>query len=277
VKNKKLLFIELDGATWDIISPLIEQGKLPNIKTLMQSGASGKLISSPPLISPKIWTSIFTGKTAQKTGIDFFGASSKNVTCKRIWDIFDEKGLKVGIFGSFVTWPPHPVNGFMIPGVDSLGTETYPPKYYVLQEPVLNEVRKRKGLGSKYSSLIDPIYYACKFKTMGVSLRTLFKALSYLAQEKAGKFDQKDRQPKKAILHLMISTEAFIHLHKLFNPDFATFHIHVCDFISHRFWEFYEPDKFPGVDSLEVRKYRNTIPNAYMRIYNMIRFWRFWA
>ena len=68
--KNKTVFIELDGATWGVINPLIQQGKLPNIQQLVKSGASGILMSELPAISPKIWTSIFSGKHHKKTGID---------------------------------------------------------------------------------------------------------------------------------------------------------------------------------------------------------------
>jgi len=264
MEYRRTLFIELDGASWNIINPLIEADKLPNIRRLIKNGASGKLMSIPPLISPKIWTSMFTGKTPAKTGINFFGGSSKMVKCKRIWDIFSEDGLKVGIFGSFVTWPPYEVNGYLIPSIDSVGPETFPPKYQFFQEFVLNERRKNRRSKTKFISLIDFPYLAYKLKHAGVSFMTFVHALNYFTQEKIGRFSQKDRDWKKAILHLKISLEVFMHLHERFVPDFSTFHIHTCDFISHRFWKFYAPSKLSRVDQIEVEKYKSVIPDAYI-------------
>ena len=39
-KNKALL-IGLDGASWNVMQPLLEGGKLPNIKLLMDKGCWG--------------------------------------------------------------------------------------------------------------------------------------------------------------------------------------------------------------------------------------------
>ena len=118
------MLFELDGATWKVMRPLIDRGELPNIKGLMDRGVSGVLMSESPTISPKIWTCIFSGKRPEKHGVDFFGASSKMLRSKRIWDILGGLGYKVGTFGTLVTWPPYPVNGFMIPSICALGTET---------------------------------------------------------------------------------------------------------------------------------------------------------
>ena len=136
-----------DGATWDIIS-------LPDIRGLLEFGTAGVLMSELPAVSPKLWTCMLSGKNAKKTGIDFFGYTSKMVQCKRLWDIFSEAGLTVGVFGSFVTWPPYKVNGFMIPAIDSVGPETYPEDYEFFQEIALNERKKvRKIEGRQFSGL----------------------------------------------------------------------------------------------------------------------------
>ena len=264
MKARKILFVELDGATWDVINPLLEADKLPNIQSVISKGVSGPLSSIPPLVSPKIWTSIFSGKCAAKTGIEFFGANANMVTCKRIWDILEERGLTVGVCGTFVTWPPRDINGFMIPSVDSLGTETYPSEYSPYQEVALNETRKGKALGGRYASYLPYLYYAREFKKMGVSTRTLFDMCKLALGEKSGMFSPEKIQWEKAAAHLRSFTDLFLHLYGRFAPDFSTFHIHICDYISHRFWKFYEPGEFSDVDLEKVRRYGKVIPEAYM-------------
>jgi hypothetical protein len=223
------------------------------------------LVSVLPAISPKIWTSIFTGKRHEKTGIDFFGGNSRMVKCKRLWDIFSGNGLKVGIFGSFVTWPPYEINGFMIPAIDSLGTETYPSEYEFFQEIALNERKRTKRITSRSLTVVDLLRYAYKLKTKGVRYRTFFGILSYLLQQNTRRLDPKDKYWRKLVLHSEISTDVFIELCHLYEPDFATIHIHLCDSVSHRYWMAYEPDKFAGIDNKVVDKYKDVIPEAYMQ------------
>ena len=262
MQNSKLLFVELDGGSWEIMSPLIRKGKLPNIKGLMDRGVSSDLSSDSPLISPKLWTSIFTGKSAKKHGIYFFGNNSRMVKCKRIWDIFNEQGLKVGVFGSLITWPPHRVNGFMIPAVFALGTETYPAEWSFFQEIALGE----RGALHKSSKmpLRSLFYYVYQLKTHGVSIRTFWHAAKYMAYEKIRRTDIEARYWKKAILHLRISTDLFGNLLSSYNPDFSTFHIHLCDGVCHRYMEYFKPEQFDGVDPRKARKYKDIIPISYI-------------
>lgn len=71
--QRKVLFIGIDAAAWDIITPMVQNGLLPNLDHLMQNGSYGRLGSMLPTLSPVIWTSIATGKVKEKHGInDFF-------------------------------------------------------------------------------------------------------------------------------------------------------------------------------------------------------------
>ena len=44
--TKRCPVIGLDGATWDVIRPLADDGKLPTIKKLMETGVSGRKAQS---------------------------------------------------------------------------------------------------------------------------------------------------------------------------------------------------------------------------------------
>ena len=47
--NNKVVVIGLDGATFDIIDPLIAKGKLPNLNRIFSKGVKARLFSSIPL------------------------------------------------------------------------------------------------------------------------------------------------------------------------------------------------------------------------------------
>ena len=205
--RSKLLVIELDSASWDVMNPLIAAGKLPNISSLIKNGVSGNLISDPPLISPRLWVSIFSGKKSSEHGIEFFGSSSKMVRSKRLWDIVNDKGFNVGVFGSFATWPPYPVNGFMIPSLFSVGPDTYPAEYQFLQELTLSERKKNhsalKSENAPTSRLFPLADYAFKLKKHGVSMRTLLDSFLFYCSNFIAMSPEDERYWKKGILHFI--------------------------------------------------------------------------
>jgi predicted AlkP superfamily phosphohydrolase/phosphomutase len=262
----KLMFFELDGATWTVMKPLLEAGELPNLRRLMDRGAHAVLMSEPPTISPKIWTSIFSGKRPEEHGIDFFGASSKMLRSKRVWDILSGKGYKVGTYGSLVTWPPYPINGFMIPSICALGTETFPAEYSFFQEIALSERKKWKNTTGPILAIWDSLALGAKLLSHGVSPGTFMHGASYVFREKLLRYGMLDKYYRKVFLHLEMGTEFLVHLMKKYQPDFCTWHIHTCDSLAHRYWGYYDPEPFEGrIPPGMIKRFGNVIPDSYRK------------
>jgi len=139
---ERLLIIGLDGATFYILDPLLAAGRLPNLKAVMTEGVSGVLRSTQPPITPAAWTTFMTGKGPGLHGIlDFetYDATTHTLTFnstyeireKTLWQLLSEKGLRVGSINVPMTYPPKPVNGFMISGFETPSSSaqfTWPPE-----------------------------------------------------------------------------------------------------------------------------------------------------
>lgn len=65
---RKLVVIGLDGATFDLLKPLMAEGELPNLKKIMEQGASGVLKSTVPPITGCAWVSFATGTNPGRHG-----------------------------------------------------------------------------------------------------------------------------------------------------------------------------------------------------------------
>lgn len=141
--GRKVLIIGLDGATWDVLKPVMDEGHMPHLKRVVDSGVSGVLHSTIPPITPAAWTTFLTGKDPGKHGIvDFesydprtnkleFNSTLRLRNVRNIWQILSDKGLKVGSINIPMTYPPIPVHGFMISGFETPGPAAdfaYPPE-----------------------------------------------------------------------------------------------------------------------------------------------------
>ena len=116
MSDPKVLLIGWDAADWKMITPLIEQGKMPNLKKLIESGTSGNLSTLQPILSPTLWTSIATGKRPYKHGIHGFSepdpvtGAIRPVTnlsrkTKAIWNILNQQEKNTITVG---WWPSNP-------------------------------------------------------------------------------------------------------------------------------------------------------------------------
>ena len=75
----RLIVFELDGGTWQVIDPLIAQGRLPNLSSLREQGAWGVLRSIKPMISPAVWATIYTGKTREQHGVGHYPCAPRHL------------------------------------------------------------------------------------------------------------------------------------------------------------------------------------------------------
>ena len=119
-QKDKVILIGIDAADWYFINPLLREGKLPNLHSLLQNASYGNLSTvtrEPYGGAPMQWTSVATGKTYEKHGItDYYqypGLNSKMRKTKAIWNILSENDIKVGIVGWWATWPAEKVNGYL--------------------------------------------------------------------------------------------------------------------------------------------------------------------
>jgi predicted AlkP superfamily phosphohydrolase/phosphomutase len=129
----RVLIIGIDGASLPVVESLIAEGRLPNLAAIAETGASGKLRSLKPLLSPRVWTSVATGRTPSEHGIRgwieipkgdregmrIFDSHDRQVHA--LWNIFSRRDRSVAIVNWLMTYPPEPVNGVMI--TDSLYPE----------------------------------------------------------------------------------------------------------------------------------------------------------
>ncbi len=136
----RLLVIGLDGATWDVLMPLVEGGGLRVLGWLVRGGSWGVLESVVPPVTGGAWLSMATGKNPGKTGvIDFLNrrdasyklhpVSSRDFKGCSFWDYLSAAGRRVGIFNYPMLFPPYEINGFMVSGIGVFpeGEITYPP------------------------------------------------------------------------------------------------------------------------------------------------------
>jgi predicted AlkP superfamily phosphohydrolase/phosphomutase len=148
----RVLIFGIDGATFDLVRPWAEQGKLPTLHRLMQEGAWGPLESTTPPMTSPAWPSFATGKYPGKHGVfdfvtarqgEFTVVNATTVDALTLWDILSAHGRHVGVMNVPVTYPPHAVNGFLISGLLSPTTAqvTYPPDLLKPYESELGRYR----------------------------------------------------------------------------------------------------------------------------------------
>jgi len=129
MSKKKLVIFGIDGGTWKVLKPLIDAGKLPNIKNIMEGGVYGDLSSTFPPLTIPAWLSMATGKNPGNFGVFSFvkknekDFSGKLVTSKDFkknntyWDLLNTYGYRTFLINHPMLYPYYDINGVMIGGM----------------------------------------------------------------------------------------------------------------------------------------------------------------
>src|SRR5580765_4987497 len=132
-KAIRALVFGVSGMTWRVADPLLAAGKMPHLKRLIDSGVRGTLhaVRAPDdkHFRPQIaWMSSATGCLPEHHGVTRFFHTADDLRRPYFWEAFQNSGQSVGLFGWPMTWPPRPVNGFLIPCYHGRDDRTWPPE-----------------------------------------------------------------------------------------------------------------------------------------------------
>lgn len=117
-----VLLVGVDGFEWNVVLPLLREGRLPHIQKLMEEGIYGTMKTQQPTRSPAIRTTIATGKTPEVHGIDGFLRTedppilrtSADRKAKAFRNILSERRRTVDCIGWWVTFPVEEINGVLV-------------------------------------------------------------------------------------------------------------------------------------------------------------------
>jgi len=131
IRPKRTVLIGLDGVSSEFALRMVKEGKLPNLKRLIDEGTLAPYcLSSLPTSTPENWTTIATGAwngTHQVMSFQVFqpenlkgrwvaGYTSKESQAEFIWDAAERAGKKCILIKYPASWPPTIKRGIQVCG-----------------------------------------------------------------------------------------------------------------------------------------------------------------
>ena len=234
MNRRKVLVIGLDGATLDLLNPLVEEGEFPILKKMFENGVVGELRTVFPPVTAAAWASFMTGKNPGKHRIFEFllrkdgsfdrePVSADTCSGQAIWDLVSNVGKKVGVVNVPVTYPPRQVNGFLISGMLT------PPgdERFSFPKTLLPDLERRFG---KYRLLHTEVYSPGR---VGDVIEELFQVFEY-----------------------RLKTSRYLLEHH--DWDFFMVHFAGIDRLQHELWHIFDPTH-PRHDPDEAAKFGSRI------------------
>lgn len=256
---QRVLLIGWDGADWRMFNPLLEQGQMPNLERFINEGVMGNVASLTPMLSPILWTSIATGKYADKHQVLGFAepdgttgkvrpVTSASRRCKALWNILSERGLKAGVVSWLGSHPAEPVNGFVVTdrfahAAHEPGQPWQPAEHSVYPPELLEE--------------------ACKLRVHPAQT-TPMQVVPFIP--KLAEFDAV-KEPKVQELRVLLAECATTHavatwLMQTQEWDFLGVYYETLDRFAHAFMEFHPP-KAPHLSNAEFERYKDVMTGCF--------------
>ncbi len=213
---RRVLVLGLDCASPHLIFDQFKD-ELPTFSKLAASGTWGELTSSTPCITVPAWASMTSSRDPGVLGVYGFRnrkdfsydrlvtADSESIPVKRVWDYLSDAGKQSVLVGVPQTYPPHPLNGYMVTDFLTPGREAgfaYPA---ILKAEVLKQYPNYKFDVSNFRS------------------------------------DDKERLRQDLLDMTAMQTGLVKHLMKTKPWDFFMFVNIGVDRLHHGFWHFHDP------------------------------------
>ncbi len=259
----------ISGATWTVIKPLLMQGRLPNFQRLIEEGCSGTIksirVEGDKHYRPQTaWPTLATGVIPEKHGITRYWHTAVDLHAETIWDIFQRNGYRVGLYGWPITWPPRETNGFVIPSHLARDSRTWPPEFAPIKELDQRQkmLEREKGVVTRAYEGLRSVAILAKY---GLSTTT-FSALTGLFVKYIKAVNAEERALLLRYAKLELSIDFFLNLYKCYSPTFVNFTSFLVDLVSHRYWRYYQPEKFGEMDQTAIARYSKALEEAYEKL-----------
>ncbi len=219
----KVMCIGLDGATFDVIDPLLKRGRLPTLAGLLATGTRASLRSTVPPLSAPAWVSFMTGVNPGKHGVFHFRSMTRGALGselmgswayrgRTIFDHASRNDLRVIAFRVPMSYPPWPVNGIMVSGFPTPDPKT---NFSMPQEV---------GEG------LPPMVKLAPLKSMVASVEAQIDNFEH---------------------YLERSTETLVQMLRENEFDLFCYVNSITDWVAHKFWRYSDPTA-PGFEAYPV-------------------------
>ncbi len=265
VTKKKVLLIGWDGADWEHINPLLDQGLMPTLNAMIDRGTIGNLATLQPVLSPMLWNSVATCKFADKHGIHGFvepdpiegGSrpfSSLSRKTKALWNILSQSGVRSNVINWWASHPAEKINGCVVSNLFN-GVSLDPQKGWAITPGTIHPANREK------------MYAQYKMLPSELTQEHILPFIPRAAEIDQSK-DARLRTFSKTFCEMMTTHSVATAVMEKEPWEFMAIYYTGIDHFSHGFMQ-YHPPQMSNVSDHDFEMYKEVITGAY-RFHDMM-------
>jgi hypothetical protein len=236
----KLILLELNELSPDLMSRFIDEGELPNFRRLRAQSTvyTTDAGEDPPNLEPWIqWITVHTGVPFAEHQVFHLGDAEEKLRFPGIGQLLSEAGATVGICGSMNANYTH-LRGYILPDPWSKRARPHPEWLSGYYDYVATRVQEssRDGSGPAASAA----RFAATLMRAGLSANTVWQTVWQVASECM----DKGLAWRKAGLLDLYQYDLFRGLNARYQVQFATFFSNCVAHYQHYYWRNMSPELF---------------------------------
>lgn len=230
----QVLVFAVDGLEPTVLERMLAEDRMPNTQRLIDRGSLARIKCVTTMLSPVVWTTTATGMSPEEHGITDFhldGVPVRSSDRRRpaFWNMLGSTDVSTATVGWMVSWPAEDQSGIVISDRAHYGDferKIAPPEVLNVDELRIRPAKFDQlerftsfDYNSEYQQLEqdDPAY-----------------ASNFLVDRRLRRIAVRDEVFTRAAEQLLTEND----------PDLLALYIRGIDYVSHGFWQFYEPEPF---------------------------------
>lgn len=261
----KIIQLELNEVSRNIIDKLISQGKLNNFHVINQkysyftTDVNDKYENIEPWIQ---WISAHTGKSFDEHQVFHLGDVSQ-LRSSQVWEILSDNGLESAIIGSMNAKQGRMSGGIFFPDPWSKNGKSYPSDLQPLWNLVASKVQDHAASKLTFLDILSGLRCCWKYQ---IPINLYFRIGKQIILQK---LNPKRKWRMAALFDELLSC-IFIAILKKTDFSFYTLFLNSCAHYQHHYWREFEKDMFAsGISSPDICPNDDPVSYGY-EIYNRI-------
>jgi hypothetical protein len=177
------------------------------------------------------WPTLATGVRPERHGVTRYYHTARELRAPALWTVYGSLGLRVGLFGWPMTWPPPELDGFVVPCHHARDARTTPLELRWIKE--LDQAQRLQERGEEERRA--PLATSARLLGLGVGPAQQARlGLALLRLRRSRDVERRALEARRAKLEL--GTDVFAALYRKVRPHLGAFVTFYVDFASHRYW-----------------------------------------